>query len=310
MTWPRSSQRGSQAHLLRQSLPHLLLILTVLMWSGNFIAGRALRDEVDPVTLIFWRWVIALLLLLPFGMPSLARSWPAIREHWRVLLGLAVTGVGLFHYCVYSALRTTPALNSVLFLSMTPLVIVLLNRLLFGEPIRWPQAAGLAVSLVGVTILITEGAPATLTHLRLGAGDLWMMLAVPVWALYSVLLRRRPAGLPGLGLLIPTVALGLLCVAPFYGLALSGGAALPTSPPALLGIGYVAVFASVVAYLCWNRGVAEIGPNRAGAYLHLMPLFSAGLGIALLGERVMAYHLIGAGLILGGVVLASQRRAS
>lgn len=297
---------------LAAALPYLLLAGAALLWSGNFVIARALRDAVPPVSLNFWRWLLALIILLPFSMAPLRQHSALLRREWKLMLALGVTGIAAFHTLVYLALRTTPAINAVLLTSTAPMTIVLVSWLFFRETITARQALGILLSLGGVLLVITRGQISSLLALRFEAGDLWMLLAVPVWALYSVLLKRRPAGLPQLALLTSTVVAGLLVLLPLYLWRLAQGEVVRLSAGSVAGILYIAVFAAVVAFLFWNQGVAAIGPNRAGLFIHLMPVFGALLSILFLGERIAAFHVAGAALVFAGIALGSwqARRAA
>ncbi len=288
-------------------LPYLLLALTVLLWSGNLVVGRAGREVLPPIAFNFWRWAVALAILLPFAWRELIAARHVVRREWKILTLLAATGITTFHSAVYTGLSQTQAINGALYFATSPLFFVLLTWTLFGQRITWRQALGVAASMLGAAIVIARGDLAALAGLRLAAGDLWLLLAVALWALYSVLLQRRPADLPPLALLAATIVIGLALLTPLYALELAAGRHLTLGLESVLSIGYVSLFASVIAYIFWNRGVREVGPNPAGVMLNLMPVFSAGLAITLLGERLAGYHWLGAGLVLAGILLAGRR---
>jgi drug/metabolite transporter (DMT)-like permease len=287
--------------------PYLLLALAVLLWSGNLVVGRAGRDVLPPIAFNFWRWTVALAILLPFAWQELIAARQVIRREWKILTLLAATGITTFHSAVYTGLSQTEAINGALYFATSPLFFVLLTWTLFGQRITWRQALGVAASMLGAAIVIARGDLAALASLQLAAGDLWLLLAVVLWALYSVLLQRRPADLPPLALLAATMVIGLALLAPLYALELAAGRHMTLGLESLLGIGYVSLFASVIAYIFWNRGVREVGPNPAGVMLNLMPVFGAGLAVALLGERLAGYHWLGAALVLAGILLAGRR---
>ncbi|RCX26299.1 DMT family transporter [Thioalbus denitrificans] len=288
--------------------PYLLLVLTTLFWSGNFVIGRAVRLEVPPIGLAFWRWALALAILLPFSWRLLARHWPVIRAHLPLLVVMGILGVTNFNTFVYLGLQTTTATNAVLLLSTTPVIIVGLSRLLHHEPVRPRQLLGIVLSLGGVLAIIARGDPQVLAGLSLAAGDLWVLAAVVSWALYSVLLQRRPAGLDPLAFLVFTIVAGVVTLAPFYLWESATGAVVRPSLVTLATVGYVAVFASILAFIFWNRAVAEVGPNRAGQFIHLIPVFGTLLSVVFLDERLHAYHLAGIVLIVAGIRLTTARR--
>jgi drug/metabolite transporter (DMT)-like permease len=304
----RSSHEDSAGGL--RAWPYLLLALAVLFWAGNIVVGRAEREVLPPIAFNFWRWALAFAILLPFALRDLVLARGVIRREWKILVLLAATGITTFHSAIYIGLSQAPAINGALYFATSPLFFVLLTRLLFGERIRLRQGLGIALSMVGAATVIARGDLATLLGLRLAVGDLWLLLAVAIWALYSVLLQRRPADLPPLALLAAIIAIGLVLLLPLYALELAAGRHITLGLESVLSIGYVSLFASVIAYIFWNRGVREVGPNPAGVMLNLMPVFAAALAIAFLGERLEPYHWLGAGLVLAGILLARRRHAA
>jgi len=287
----------------------LLLAAASLFWSGNWIAGRALREAFDPVTLNFWRWAVATLVLAPFALRGLRGRWGEVRRRAGILLALAFTGVALFQCLVYLGLRSTPAVNAVLLNSSFPMFMLLCSWVMERERASRRQVLGMLISLAGILIIICRGDPAALLHLQLNAGDAWILLAMPVWGVYSVLLKRRPAELDGLELLFVISLAGTLMLVPGALIAgwVSTSVRMPTAPEAL-GVLYMAVFASVLAYVCWNRGVAVVGANAAGFTVHLLPAFGTVLAILFLGESFAGFHAAGIATILAGVLLATWRK--
>ncbi len=290
-------------------LSYLLLTLAPLTWGGNFVVGRFVHDQVLPVSLTMWRWLIALAVLLPFTAPVLLRQRHLIRRYWELIAVLGVTGTALFHALVYQALRFTEAINAALFLSTTPVVIVGLSWLLFRDPITTRQALGIFISLCGVMAIIMRGDFGLLLQLQFNKGDVWMLAAVPNWALYCVLLRRLPPEFHPLALLTATVAFGLIMLTPFYLWELVKVGAFEFNAVTVASVFYVGLFASVIAYICWNRGVALVGATRAGLFMHLVPIFSAVLAISILGEYLRIFHLVGIALVFSGIYLTNTPRS-
>jgi drug/metabolite transporter (DMT)-like permease len=283
------------------------LTLTALLWSSNFVIGRAVRDDVSPTALNFLRWAIALAILVPFTLRDLRAHRATLMRHWKLIALLGFTGIAAFQTLGYLALTKTTALNTILLLALAPLAIVALSWLALGERVTRVQALGLVTSLVGAAVLILHGDPTTLAELSFNIGDLWMLVAVILWAVYSVLLRGRPAEVPPLALHTTSVAAGTLWMLPAFGWQAMQGSALPSSIAAWVAVGFIAVFSSALAHALWVRGVATIGPNRAGAFIHLVPVFGAVLAITFLGEELAAYHAAGAALALCGIVLTSRK---
>lgn len=287
-----------------ERLAPLALAVAALFWSGAFIAGRALRNDIDPTLLTLLRWSMALLAFLPFVGAKAWRWRAVVLREWRLLSGLGITGLAAFHTLTNLAMHTTTALNAILMLSLVPATILVggaLSRAVRPSTMQW---LGTAVSLVGACVLITRGSLEALLDLDLVRGDLWMIASVLLWTVYSLLLRRRPADLPPdvalMASIVPALAV-LLPVAVLTGSA----AALPAPTPFVVGaVLYIAIFASLIAFSLWAWGVAAIGPERAGQYVHLMPIFGAVLSTLLLGEHVVAAQLGGGALVFAGLWLS------
>lgn len=287
-----------------------LLALANLLWSGNWVAGRALREAFDPVTLNFWRWVIATVVLAPFALRGLRGKGALIRRHAGILLLLALSGVAAFHSLVYLGLRTTTAVNAVLLNSSMPLFMLLCSWIIERERAAPRQIAGMLLSLAGILVILSRGEPASLLQLELHAGDFWILFAMPIWGIYSVLLKRRPAELGGLEFLFVISAAGVLMLAPAATtLALQAAPRWP-GEAAALGVVYIGLGASVLAFICWNRGVSIVGANAAGFSVHLLPAFGTVLAILFLGEAFAGFHAAGIATILAGVLLATRPTSS
>ena len=285
-----------------------LLALTNLLWAGNWVLGRALRDTFDPVSLNFWRWFVALAVLTPFGLRAIAGKAAVLRQNWRILALLALLSVPLFQTMVYQGLRTTTAINAVLLNSSAPVFMIACSWLVERERATPRQIAGMLISLAGIVIIMTRGEPSRLVELELHAGDAWILAAMPLWGLYSVLLKRRPPELGGVALLFVVALLGVTMLAPFF---LVASTVAPPKPPTLevvAAVLYVGIAASVIAFICWNRGVAIVGANAAGFTLHFLPAFGTLLAIVFLGEAFRGFHAAGVATILAGVLLATYRR--
>ncbi|MBI3451612.1 MAG: DMT family transporter [Rhodospirillales bacterium] len=289
-------------------LPYLYLALAALFWSGNWIVGRAVRDAMTPVTINFWRWLIAALILAPFAMPGLAGKWPVIRRHWRILLLLALVGVAMFQSFVYLGLETTTAINAILINSSLPLFMILCSWLIEGERVTTRQIGGMMISLIGILVIMRRGTIANFFSFEFHTGDAWILAAMPLWGLYSVLLKRKPAELGSIPFLfvIAVMAIGLML--PFHLIEI-----IFIRPPVITAgvaasIVYIALFASIAAFICWNKAVAAVGANVAGFSIHLMPVFGTVLAILLLGEDFHLFHLFGMATILAGVLMATIPR--
>lgn len=285
--------------------PYLLLTLAVLFWAGNFILGRAVRMDVPPIALAFWRWAVAFLLVLGPALAPLKRDQAAIRRSWSILLLLAGTGVAAFNTLVYSGLQHTVAINAFLMQAMMPVFIVMFSFFLFRVRINGRQIAGIVLCLSGAVAIIVQADLEVLASLSLNPGDLLVLLAVLSYAAYSVLLRKRPPIHP-LSFVAVTFGLGTVMLLPLYLWETFMVRPIQPTKVTLFAIFYVAIFPSIISYLCYNRGVEAIGANRAGLFLYLMPVFGSTMAVVFLGESFLWFHWIGLALIVSGLV-ASMR---
>ncbi|WP_263772324.1 DMT family transporter [Propionivibrio soli] len=289
--------------------PYVLLTLTTLFWSGNMVVGRAIRGDVPPFSLAFWRWAIAAALTLPMALPHLRAQWPLLKRGWRPVLVLGLLGVGGYNTLAYIALQYTAATNALLLNSFIPVATIALSWAFLGKrlsPLGW---LGVFISLAGVTTIVARGDAATLAGLTLNLGDLWMLLAVFVWALYTIGLQWRPTGVHPMLLLAAFSIVGLVALAPAYAWEVWQGRLIRPTPGALAGIAYIGTLPSFVGYIFYNRAVGEVGANKASLFIHLMPVFGTVLSAVFLDEIPYVYHLVGIGLIFAGIYLTTSRKA-
>jgi drug/metabolite transporter (DMT)-like permease len=291
----------------RLANPYLLLTLTALSWSGNMVVGRAIRGDIPPLTLAFWRWAIAFLLVLPLALPHLREQWPLLRKGWKPLVILGLLGVGGYNTFAYLALQHTSATNATLLNSFIPVATIAISWAFLGKHLRRPEAIGVVISLCGALTIVSRGDLAVLAHLNLNLGDVWMLVAVLDWAIYTVLLARRPAGVHPMLMLAATIAVGLLALTPAYAWELAQGRHINVHFGSLAALAYVGILPSFVGYIFYNKGVAEVGPNKASLFIHLMPVFGTLLSFLFLGEIPLWYHYLGIGLIFSGIWLTMKR---
>jgi drug/metabolite transporter (DMT)-like permease len=291
----------------RRLWPYLLLAFAPLTWGGNLVVGRALAGAVDPTTLNAVRWGGAAVILAAFSGRDLWRHRGALWRERRLIAALGLSGIGGFHLLQYTALAHTTVVNVALITATTPLYVALIAGTLSGDRLAVRQWAGVALSVVGAVVVVARGDLATLVRLDLRGGDLIQLVAVTFWALYTVLLRWRPADVPPLTFLLATILPGLALTAASYAvrdveLVLTGEIAL--------GLSYLVIFPSTLAYLAWGGGVKALGPQVGAAFSNLVPVYGALLAVALLGEPLRPYHLTAAVLVGGGIWLVSRPGAS
>ncbi|WP_018181283.1 DMT family transporter [Kaistia granuli] len=283
--------------------PYLLLSLTFLFWAINIVLGRYVAGSIPPVALSQIRWLGASLIILPIAWPHLKRDWPTIRSHLGLMVLLAAAGIGAYNTLAYYGLQYTEALNGLLMQSIAPLVIGVWSLILFRDRMTSAQITGVGLSLCGVVLIICRGDPTVLLHLTLNVGDIIMLVAISCSGFYSALLKKAPRihYWSMLGFIIPV---GALTILPFFALEMASGKIIQATPLTFAVLAYVIVIPSVVAYLFFNRGVALIGPNRAGPFFHLLPVFGSAIAIVFLGEQPRWYHGAGYALIIGGITIA------
>ena len=287
--------------------PPILLTLAMLCWAGNWVVGRAIHEQIPPFTLNFWRWAAALLLILPVSWPWLREQWPLLVRHWKWVLPMGAIASAIFHSMVYLGLQSTTALNGALIIALVPVVVVMIAAAILGDRIRLRQGLGILVSLAGVVVVIVRGELSVLRTLSFNPGDLWILAAVPAWSLYTVLLKRWPAGLHRLSFLAAMALIGVVLQFPFYAWESATGRHLLVTPASLAAIAYVAVLASFLAFVFYNTAMDRTTPAVAGLFHHLLPAFTALLGMVFLGERMGWYHALGVALILLGLYLTTAR---
>jgi drug/metabolite transporter (DMT)-like permease len=301
-----SGAAGSGSWIANQ--PYLLLSITALCWAGNAVVGRLAAGHIPPVTLSFLRWALAFLIILPFAWKHLVRDWSAIRGRLGTMIVLSVTGIGVFNTLQYWALEHTLALNTLLLQSAGPLFVAVWSLILLGVRLTLAQAGGIVLSLTGVLVILLHGDLTTLKNIEFNKGDIIFTVALVMFGLYSVLSLKRPQ-IHALSLIGFTFGCGAACLIPLLIWEVFSRPAMELNANNLLSLLYVALFPSIVAYLCFNRGVQLIGANRAAPFFHLVPVFGTAMAIAFLGERPQAFHVIGFALVLIGVFVASRKQA-
>ena len=288
---------------------YLLLVLPPLFWAGNSVLARGMAEQIPPLAMSFWRWTIALAVLLPFTWRQVARDWPKIKAGWKPIVILGLIGIASFNTLLYTAAHSTTALNITLTQSVMPALIVFISFALYRETVTRRQLQAVLLCILGAAYVVTHGDWQRLQQLSFVEGDLIMLLAVFLYGLYSVLLRTRPSIHP-LSFLVTTFSVGVIGLFPLYLWELSQSAPLILSQSVVFSLLYVGLFPSIVAYLCWNRGIEQIGANRAGLFINLIPLFASLMAVLFLGEQFQDYHLYGMLFIFSGLALFNWPRRS
>ncbi len=287
---------------------YIFLICATLFWSGNFIVGKAASFfEIPPFTLNFYRWTFAWLILAPFTIPEIIKKKNYILKNKWLIIVLGITSITIFNSIVYYSLNFTQVISGVLMISTIPVMIIIFCWLFNIEKTNSYQILGLAFSLLGVFVIITKANLSVLLNLNFNKGDLWIVVAMFSWAMYSALLRKKKFELSQLSLLQTIITAGLFFLLPAYLIEVSLGYKANINLPFVLTLSYVVIFPGLASFIFWIKGISLIGSNRSGIFLHLMPIFSTVLAIIIFKEKFMNYHLIGAILIIIGIMLSSKK---
>jgi len=287
----------------------ILLILSSFFWSGNFFTGKlAYNNDLSPLKLSFFRWLLAFLILLPFTIRPIKRDFNIYKKNIFLMIAVSFLGVTIFNSFTYISLQSALVINSSLMTSITPVLIIGFSWLIFSTKTTSLQFSGIFISLLGVICIVLKGNISNLLNLYFIPGDIWMFIAVFSWGLYSVLLKKIDAKLNQLATLEIMIIIGLIFISPFYFLESLDNKFLPVKLIDFYMISYVAIFAGIISFFCWNKGVFLIGANRASLFLYLIPIFSSLWAILFLDENFSFYHLIGAIFIVLGIILSNFKK--
>lgn len=290
--------------------PYVALTAAALFWGGTWPIMRAMLEQFPPMTQVFMRWAVALVVLAPLAWRDAWRMRHAIRADWVRLTLFALTGVTGFNMLAFYGLTDTTAVNGALLNAASPMLMLVFAAVGLRERIGWAQLLGMLISMAGVLTIITHGIPARIMALDVNVGDLWVLAAIVSWTTYTFLLKRWPVTLRPLTFMLVNVAIGLPPMLIGAAIELALGATMQPEPvSAVAGMLYLGLLPSIGAYLCWSYGVPRVGPSRASLFQYLIPVFAAVIAVTAFGESVQLFHLAGAGLIIGGIVLANRRRA-
>ena len=288
---------------------YIFLILATLFWSGNFIVGKAASlFEIPPFTLNFYRWTFAWLILAPFTLKEIFKKKSYILNNIKLILILGITSITVFNSIVYYSLNFTQVISGVLMISTIPVMIIFFCWVFKIEKTNFYQLLGVLFSLMGVVVIVTNADADKLLNLNFNKGDLWMVVAMLSWAMYSAVLRKKKFKLSQISLLQTIISAGLILLLPAYLIEMALGYRVNIHLPFILTLTYVVLFPGLASFFFWIKGISIIGSNRSGIFLHLMPIFSTIMAMLIFKEKFMTFHLIGAILIITGIILSSKRR--
>ena len=289
-------------------LAYTLLVFATFCWSGNFIVGKfAHLFEVPPLTLNFFRWVSVWLILIPFTYKEIYNNSSYIKKNLIVIGFMGIITISTFNSVVYFALNYTQVINAVLVLSAIPAATIVISALMNVDKTNKYQLIGLMLSVIGICAIISNADIKKIINLSFNKGDLWMLVCVITWALYSTLLKKNKFKFSQFTLIQLMVSVGIIFLIPQFFYERSIGLELNLNKSFVVILLYVVIFPALVAYYCWQKGIEIVGPNRATMFIQLMPLLSAVLAIIIFKEKFEMYHFVGAAFILTGIYLSNRK---
>ena len=293
----------------KNNLAYLLLFLTTLFWSGNFIVGKAASIyEIPPFSLNFYRWLFAWLILFPFTYKEIIKKKDYVLKNLGFFIVLGITSITIFNSIVYYSLNFTQVISGVLMISTIPVMIIFISSLLKIEKTNVFQIIGVILSLTGVVFIITKADIEILKTLNFNKGDITMVVAMFSWATYSALLKKKKYELSQISLLEVVITFGLVFLIPIYFIEMNMGYLIKLGKPFYLTLTYVVLFPGLCSFFFWIKGISIIGANRSGIFLHLMPIFGAVMAMIIFGEKFMFYHFLGAIFIFSGIILSNRKK--
>ena len=291
------------------NLAYLLLVLTTLFWSGNFIVGKAASIyEIPPFSLNFYRWLFAGIILLPFTFKEILKKKNYILENIGFFIILGISSITIFNSAVYYSLYYMQVISGVLMISTIPVWIMFISSILGIEKTNKFQIFGVILSLLGVLFIITKSDLNLIKNLDFNKGDLIMASGMFAWALYSALLKKKTYEISQITLLEVVIIIGLIFLVPIYFLEMKLGNPLIVDKPFILTLSYVVLLPGLASFFFWIKGISIIGANRAGVFLHLMPIFGAIMAMVIFNEKFMLYHFLGAVFIIVGIILSNRNK--
>jgi len=286
---------------------YIFAIIATAIWSGNFIVARGLSGNIPPVSLAFLRWVVAIVVFLPFAIKPVIREWLVIRQNLGYMSLVSLLGITAFNTLIYVAGKTTSAINLSLISLTIPIFIVILSRVLFHEYITKNKVIGIVLVIIGVLVLISKGQISVLLTINLAIGYLWMLLAAFVFSFYSILLKRKPKELSIWSFQLSTFVIGLVFLLPFYLWETVITVPFEINNTIIFAVLYIGIFASLTAFVLWNKAVDVIGATKTGMVYYSLPLFSGFLAYVFLDEKIGMVHLSSAGFIMSGIIIANYK---
>lgn len=288
-----------------------LAILATIIWSGNFIVAKAVHKEIPPISLNFYRWLVAALIIFPLVYKRFRAEWSIVRKSWNYLFWISLTGISLFNTFVYIGAHYTSAINLALIgTTSSPIMSIIFARIFLKEKIGWMKLAGLILCVTGVLFLLSKGDFHNLLHLKFSEGDLWVLLAAFCFAIYNTMVKKKPAAISPINFLFVIFSFGTLMVFPFFVWETNHSPAVEWKGSLVLSILYLGLGASVICFLIWNAAIDKLGAGRTALFGNLIPIFSSIEAAILLHEDFTWIHVVSMIIVFTGIILANSQLKS
>lgn len=285
-----------------------LAVLAAFIWSGNFIVAKAVNKEIPPISLNFYRWLTASVIIFPFAVKKIKSEWKVVKQSWHYLFWISLTGVALFNTFVYIGAHYTSAINLALIgTTSSPIMSVIFARIFLKEKIGWLKLAGMILCIIGVFFLLSKGNFQNLLSLHFSNGDLWMLLAAFCFAVYNTMVKKKPSGISPINFLFILFSFGTLMVFPFFIWELNRSSAVEWNGNLIFSILFLGLGASVICFLIWNIAIHKLGAGRTALFGNLIPIFSSLEAVIILHEQFSWVHIVSMLLVLSGILLANLR---
>jgi len=289
----------------------LLAVLATIIWSGNFVVARGVIKEIPPISLAFYRWLTGTLIIAPFAFKHFKREQKIIFSNWKYIFWVALFGITLYNTLIYFAGKYLPAVNLALIgTTSSPVMSIILAAVFLKEAIKPLRIIGIIVCIAGILLLLSGGSWQKLIHFHFSPGDWWILLAALSFAIYNILVRKKPAGISPLSFLFATFTLGTLMLLPAFIIEASNTGPIIWSPSLISMILYLGLGNSVLSFLFWNAAIARLGAGRTSLFGNLIPIFSSIEAVLFLGEEITSIHIISGILVIGGLVIANLRKSN
>ena len=285
-----------------------LAVLATFIWSGNFIVARAVNKEIPPISLNFYRWFTAAIIIFPFAFNKFKAEWNVVKQSWHYLFWISLTGIALFNTFVYIGAHYTSAINLALIgTTSSPIMSVAFARIFLKEKVGWYKLTGMFVCIIGVLFLLAKGNFQNLLHLKFSEGDLWVLLAAFCFAVYNTMVKKKPAGISPINFLFVIFSFGTIIVLPFFIWEMNQSPAVEWNGHLLLSILYLGLGASVICFFIWNVAIHKLGAGRTALFGNLIPIFSSMEAVLFLHEQFTWVHIVSMVLVFAGILLANFR---